>query len=62
MGNTALIRDGAVPLMGARDIFGEYCNNLVHTIDENSPLRNKLSALKIYSDNAERSDSIRKYC
>ena len=56
MGNTALIRDGAVPLMGARDIFGEYCNNLVHTIDENSPLRNKLSALKIYSDNAERSD------
>lgn len=45
-GNVELIRHGAVTLMGARDIYSEYCTRLSHTIDESSSLAEKLDKLK----------------
>ncbi|MCM1578000.1 MAG: DNA-processing protein DprA [Ruminococcus sp.] len=45
-GNSELIRQGAVPLMGARDIYNEYCPWLLHTIDENDPLRREVERLE----------------
>lgn len=45
-GNVELIRLGAVTLMGAKDIFSEYCTNIAHTIDEGSVLIKKLELLK----------------
>ncbi|MDE6592767.1 MAG: DNA-processing protein DprA [Oscillospiraceae bacterium] len=45
-GNSELIRQGAVPLMGARDIYNEYCLGVSHTIDENELLRQEMEQLK----------------
>lgn len=51
-GNTELIREGAVPLMGARDIFSEYCMNIPHTIVENESICEKIEALNRFCDDA----------
>ena len=51
-GNTELIREGAVPLMGARDIFSEYCMNIPHTIVENERIFEKIEALNRFCDDA----------
>ncbi|MDE7294510.1 MAG: DNA-processing protein DprA [Oscillospiraceae bacterium] len=45
-GNAELIRQGAVPLMGARDIYNEYCLGVSHTIDENEPLQQEMERLE----------------
>lgn len=45
-GNSELIRQGAVPLMGARDIYSEYCSSMPHTIVENNAVAQKLDELK----------------
>lgn len=52
-GNVELIRKGAVPLMGARDIYNEYCNDLPHTIVENDAIRAQLDTLREISASAE---------
>lgn len=49
-GNSELIRQGAVPLMGARDIYNEYCLLLSHTIDENEALRREMERMKSECD------------
>lgn len=55
-GNTELIREGAVPLMGARDIINEYCVNIPHTIVENREISERLEALKAFADAAFEAD------
>ncbi len=55
-GNTELIREGAVPLMGARDIINEYCTILQHTIVENPVISEKLEALKKFAEAAFEAD------
>lgn len=70
-GNVKLIREGAVPLMGARDIYNEYCSELSHTIDEpqkdksavhnpiadeNSAVMARLEELKVISERAALAD------
>lgn len=57
-GNMELIREGAVPLMGARDIFSEYCMNMPHTIVENESICQKIEALNRFCDDAFEAASI----
>lgn len=57
-GNVEIIRQGAVPLMSAKDIYSEYCLNIPHTIVENEELCKKLEALKARNSAApEQSES-----
>ena len=51
-GNVSLIREGAVPLMGARDIFGEYCINTPHIIVANENTAARLAKIKEIADKA----------
>lgn len=55
-GNVDIIRRGAVPLMGARDIYSEYCLNFPHTIVETDEIRTKLAALKNITAEAEKAE------
>lgn len=59
-GNVDLIRKGALPLMGARDIYNEYCLNLPHTIVENDAIREQLSTLREIKEAAESSEAEKK--
>lgn len=49
-GNKELLRQGAVVLMGARDIYSEYCLNLPHTIVVADAVREKLDRLSSAMD------------
>lgn len=51
-GNVSLIREGAIPLMGARDIYGEYCLNTSHIIVANENTSAQLSKIKEIADKA----------
>lgn len=51
-GNVSLIREGAIPLMGARDIFGEYCVNTSHIIVANENTAAQLAKIKEIADKA----------
>lgn len=51
-GNVSLIREGAIPLMGARDIYGEYCVNTSHIIVANENTAAQLSKIKEIADKA----------
>lgn len=51
-GNISLIREGAIPLMGARDIFGEYCINTSHIIVANENTSAQLAKIKEIADKA----------
>lgn len=49
-GNVSLIREGAIPLMGARDIYGEYCVNTPHIIVANENTSAQLAKIKEIAD------------
>ncbi|MGN1106220.1 MAG: DNA-processing protein DprA [Huintestinicola sp.] len=51
-GNVSLIREGAIPLMGARDIYGEYCVNTSHIIVANENTSAQLAKIKEIADKA----------
>lgn len=51
-GNVSLIREGAIPLMGARDIYGEYCVNTSHIIVANENTASQLAKIKEIADKA----------
>ncbi|MGN0637551.1 MAG: DNA-processing protein DprA [Huintestinicola sp.] len=51
-GNVSLIREGAIPLMGARDIYGEYCINTPHIIVANENTAAHLAKIKEIADKA----------
>ena len=55
-GNVTLIREGAVPLMGARDIYGEYCINTPHIIVANENTAAALERIRMIAENAERTE------
>ncbi|MCI7767366.1 MAG: DNA-processing protein DprA [Oscillospiraceae bacterium] len=56
-GNVTLIREGAVPLMGARDIYGEYCINPPHIIVANENTAAQLERIRAITENAAESDN-----
>lgn len=51
-GNIRLIREGAVPLMGARDIFGEYSIDPKHIIVANERTAAQLEKIRIIAEAA----------
>lgn len=51
-GNVKLLRDGAVPLFGARDILGEYTENYP-TASQDGNAKRELESLKAYPHPAE---------
>jgi len=55
-GNASLLRDGAIPLMGARDIYGEYCINSPHIIIENERTAERLEIIRKISEESERAE------
>lgn len=55
-GNVRLIREGAVPLMGARDIYGEYSINPQHIIVANESTAAQLEKIRLIAEGAARAE------
>lgn len=55
-GNVRLIREGAVPLMGARDIYGEYSINPQHIIVANETTAAQLEKIRLIAEGAARAE------
>ncbi len=56
-GNVDIIRHGAAVLMGARDIYSEYCTGVPHTIVETEGVRNALEELRKATEKAEKASA-----
>ncbi|MBQ5332064.1 MAG: DNA-processing protein DprA [Oscillospiraceae bacterium] len=55
-GNVTLIREGAVPLMGAGDIYGEYCINTPHIIVANENTAAQLERIREIAEKAAQAE------